>query len=232
MTQLLPYLEITHPDGEKQTLQLKDTSIKIGRLEGNDIVLRGDRVSQWHGVIDRSPEGYWCITDPRSTNGTCLKRNEQIIDIRNSSNRKEFLSGDDEIQIQDWRIVFKDPFKTNSNPLTDTIKNPLIPNVANGYVFCVAQLTLYKVIAGDRKEISGLRPKLIDLLEYLAKQNLANNSPVVCTYAKIAESIWKDNDHGAEDVQGLARELRQIIGEDKLETKKQRGYILHIHCEE
>ena len=231
MTELLKQLEIIHPDGTNQVVNLRDTAIKIGRAAGNDIVLSDDRVSQWHCIITlseiaHSEERYWSIRDGivdrgsyrSSTNGTFLKRNNQTIDIRKSSDCKEFLSGDDEIQIEGWRIIFRDPFKT-------------IPS-GRGHVFCLSQMKLYEIKGKSRQEVNGLRPKVIDLLACLTRENLTYDKPVLCTYENIAKFIWGSPDYGAEEIQGLARELRKIIGDKGLETIKSKGYILKIGYEE
>ena len=237
MTELLKQLEIIHPDGTNQVVNLRDTAIKIGRAAGNDIVLSDDRVSQWHCIIIPSEEGYWSIRDgvigKGSTNGTLLKRNNQVIDIGKLSDCKEFLSGDDEIQIQKWRIIFRDPFKTNRGNSTNTGQNNSTESNQNGYVFCISQMKLYAINGANRQEVNGLRPKVIDLLTCLARENLINGKPVLCTYENIAQFIWGSSDyHGAEEIQGLARELRKIIDAEGLETIKSKGYILKIGYEE
>lgn len=241
MNQLSQYLEIIHPDGTNQTVNLQNAAIKIGRAAGNDIVLSDDMVSQWHCIITPSEEGYWSIRDGIidrgsyrcSTNGTFLKRNNQIIDIRSSSDCKEFLSGDDEIQIQGWRIIFRDPFKTNRGNSTNTSQDNSTSSNNNGYIFCISQMKLYAINGANRQEVNGLRPKVIDLLTCLARENLMNGKPVLCTYENIAQFIWGSSDyHGAEEIQGLARELRKIIDAEGLETIKSKGYILKIGYEE
>jgi DNA-binding winged helix-turn-helix (wHTH) protein len=249
MSQLSRYLEVTHPDGTEQTVPLQDTVIKIGRAKGNDIVLQDDNVSNWHCSIvppskkiseEASEEGYWSVRDgfykdgshKHSTNGTFLKRNTETIDIRTLSNCKEFLGGDDEIQIQNWRIIFKDPFKTKNCNNNTTAPKAL----TDGFVFCISQYKLYLVKNGNREHIY-VRSKLAELLACLAIQNLEHGKPVVCTYEQMARFIWKDvpsgvnGVQGAPDIQGLARELRKVIGADGLETISNKGYILHIHVE-
>jgi pSer/pThr/pTyr-binding forkhead associated (FHA) protein len=242
MNQLSQYLEIIHPDGMEQIVNLQNAAIKIGRAAGNDIVLSDDKVSQWHCIITPSEEGYWGIRDGIidrgsyrcSTNGTFLKRNNQIIDIRSSSDCKEFLSGDDEIQIQGWRIIFRDPFKTNrgksTNPVQDN--NTDGNSIQNGHVFCLSQKTLYLIEGKSRKEVPQPRAMVVKFLTYLTIQNISNQKPSLCSYGDISKFIWGDTYHGADEIQGLARELRKIIGDKALETRKTEGYILKIGYEE
>lgn len=248
MTELLRYLEIIHPDGTNQIVNLRDTAIKIGRAASNDIVLSDDKVSQWHCSITPSKEGYWIIRDGvvdrdsyrRSTNGTFLRReNQETIDMHKLPDGKEFLGNNDEIQIQGWKIVFRDPFRTYREQIGDTVKNIVIdkPNesIQDGYVFCLSQMKLYAIKGGNRQESDiKIRPKVRGLLECLTIENLTYGKPVVCTYENIAQFIWgsRSSDYGAEEIQGLARELRKIIGDEGLETVTGKGYTLKIGYEE
>ena len=185
MNQLLQYLEIINTDGTSQTVNLQNTAIKIGRAAGNDIVLSDDKVSQWHCSITLSEDGSWIIRDGvldrRSTNGTFLKRKNQetqeTIDMHKLPDGKEFLGNNDEIQIQGWKIIFRDPFTTHREQIGDTVENIVIdkPNesIQDGYVFCLSQMKLYAIKGGNRQESDKkIRPKVRGLLECLTIENL------------------------------------------------------------
>ena len=47
-------------------------SLKIGRGQHNDFVLRNDSISGNHCVLDRNREGEWSITDLNSGNGVVI----------------------------------------------------------------------------------------------------------------------------------------------------------------
>jgi hypothetical protein len=239
MSQLLPYLEITHPDRTKQTVSLVSSTIKIGRLEGNDVVLADDKVSRLHCIIERSSGGYWEVKDCGSVNGTSLNRNEQYIELGSLSDRKEFLNVDDEICILDWRLIFKDPNQTvRAGTLTENSKfknKPQTPALKDGFVFCISQQKLYSIKQGQRKSIE-LSPQIRELVKYLMQQNQDCGKPVLCKYKEIAFSLWGDIDrpetHRPDDwkgsIIGLANGLRKIIGSENLETVKNEGYILML----
>lgn len=52
-------------------LRLEGPRLRIGRAEGNDLVLADPRVSRFHAEIERGPEGY-VLRDLGSTNGTLV----------------------------------------------------------------------------------------------------------------------------------------------------------------
>ncbi len=228
LNQVLPYLTIKHPDGTEQTFDLTKDMVAIGRCPADsDIALTDDLVSRNHCIIERKSGGYWMITD-RSRNGTYRKRDG--VKTRLKLDHQECLEIDDEISICKWQLVFKDPNRTRHELGREPKPQS---NVADGYVFCLSQKTLFLIEKGDRKAIE-LRAKLIDLLTCLAQHNLASSKPMLVDYDELCRFIWgaNENAQGENDIYGLAAELRKVIGDSGLKTKKTKGYILNITCED
>lgn len=66
----LAWLEMCDAQQTRQPVRI--SSLKIGRGQHNDIVLRNDSVSGNHCVLNRSREGQWSVTDLNSGNGVVL----------------------------------------------------------------------------------------------------------------------------------------------------------------
>jgi len=66
----LAWLEMCDAQQTRQAIRIP--SLKIGRGQHNDFVLRNDSVSGNHCVLNRSREGEWTITDLNSGNGVIL----------------------------------------------------------------------------------------------------------------------------------------------------------------
>jgi DNA-binding winged helix-turn-helix (wHTH) protein len=239
LSNLLPYLKITDPNGKTETIELTKTRYTIGRLpECNDIALpetEGIITRVEHCILEREADGWW-VKD-KSTNGTIIERDQVQLQVQSCLGRKNLIVSEDLIKINNWQLEFIDPNKTPAVILKPEIN---LGNQSTNLVFNVSQLTLYKIEQGQRIPLE-LRPQLINMLEYLARKNLGNqNQPTVCTYDELINTIWKDeNDRLSRtplEVNGLAKDIRKIFtknGGDSswLETKKTIGYILKITCE-
>jgi len=93
-------LDIVDKEGKKSTLPLGDKLVKIGRVEGNDLVLEDSLVSRNHATIEKIAKGYQ-ITDPGSSNGTFLNGD----DIRKKGAIP--LKHNDKIAIDGFMLTFK-----------------------------------------------------------------------------------------------------------------------------
>lgn len=66
-----PQILVHTPAGEDNPIVIKSPRLTIGRVEPNDIVVRDDRVSRQHAVIQQA-DGRYTVTDLESLNGTYL----------------------------------------------------------------------------------------------------------------------------------------------------------------
>lgn len=66
----LAWLEMCDAQQTRQPVRI--SSLKIGRGQHNDIVLRNDSVSGNHCVLNRTRDGQWSVTDLNSGNGVIL----------------------------------------------------------------------------------------------------------------------------------------------------------------
>jgi hypothetical protein len=66
----LAWLEMC--DAQQTRHPVRIPSLKIGRGQHNDLVLRNDSISGNHCVLDRNREGEWSITDLNSGNGVVI----------------------------------------------------------------------------------------------------------------------------------------------------------------
>jgi pSer/pThr/pTyr-binding forkhead associated (FHA) protein len=114
LSNLLPYVIITSPNGQDQQVQLSETEYTIGRLPGvNKIHLFDEEgvISRIHHcVLERRPEGWW-LTD-KSTNGTMVEREGQSVQLADQPGRTLLITSEDVIRIHTWQIRFIDPAKT------------------------------------------------------------------------------------------------------------------------
>jgi pSer/pThr/pTyr-binding forkhead associated (FHA) protein len=63
-------LLFTMPDGTEIECVLLGDEIKVGRIEGCDVILNDVSVSTSHALIEKGDDGVYAITDLDSTNGT------------------------------------------------------------------------------------------------------------------------------------------------------------------
>lgn len=226
---MLPYLEVSSPTGQQETIVLDKDSWTVGRLpEVNDIALLEDTAElitrRSHCRIVREDSHWWLIDN--STNGTRLRRGTRVVDLRDVPTRRLPLNTGDLIEIMGWQLQFQDPNRTQS------LRSPT-PTVASS-VFNVSQQALFKIEQGQPIKLN-LRPKALRMLDFMARRNLEHqNSPVLCTYSELIAHIWTDSqrhDRSAQEINALAREIRDTLQlPGCLETVKTQGYILHIHC--
>ena len=94
----MPQIEVLTRRG-KRRFKLADKPISIGRADDNTLVLKDDRASRHHCVIEQAGES-WTVRDLDSRNGT--KLNDEAITAKP-------LDNGDEIRIGKVRIIFIDP---------------------------------------------------------------------------------------------------------------------------
>ena len=232
MSQLLPYLVIAAPDGTLETIRLQKTKITIGRLpEQNDIFL-----PDYDGIITRiehclleRDQGGWMLKD-NSTNGTCLERESQKMQVQDLPDREIEISSGDIIYIHTYQLTFNDPNRT------DPLQQPKLTQ--SRFLYKLSQETLYQIKVGQRTKLS-LTPQMNKMLLCMARKNLDHQGdPSVCSYDELLTEIWGKDEYGftVSNVNDLARHVRKLFEDYEgsrtlLETVKTRGYILHIDCE-
>jgi predicted component of type VI protein secretion system len=94
----MPYLEVRTPQGNKR-LKLNDAAISVGRLPDNTLVLRDEKASRHHCVIEPYNGGFR-LRDLGSRNGTRL--NDQKV-------ATEILDNGDIVRIGQSELHFIDP---------------------------------------------------------------------------------------------------------------------------
>jgi len=83
------------PSGE--TMPVPGRGLRLGRMEDNDLVVAGEKVSRYHAVIAETVNGF-TVTDLRSTNGTHVN-DERVLD-------SHLLRDGDRIRIGGTELVF------------------------------------------------------------------------------------------------------------------------------
>lgn len=83
------------PSGE--TLPVPSRGLRLGRMEDNDLVVAGERVSRYHALVAETANGF-AVTDLRSTNGTHVN-DERVVDTH-------LLRDGDRIRVGGTEIVF------------------------------------------------------------------------------------------------------------------------------
>jgi hypothetical protein len=235
MAILLPYLDITGPDGQQFRAELNKTHLTIGRLsEYNDISLEPDpqqlitRLA--HCAIERTPAGWWVI-DNGSVNRTFVRWGEtmRVIEGGEPINDGAVIcilgqlteSGDPLY----WQLEFHDPLQTRR---LQTF--PLLDHLEYDWV----QAKLFRITGRLKEEIDNLRPQEHKLIRYMDQRNRANGYvPVMCTYDELITAVWGEEEYGRTeaDINRLVWELRQKIETDQkeprfLETVRGLGYRL------
>lgn len=240
---LLPYLEITDPEGTQETLQLQKIRYTLGQFPGvNDICIADALVSRVeHCVIERYTEG-WFVQDTRSTNGTVLVREGfqgqtlRLVVQQQEQQQARLDPGDLLILAEsDWVVRFHDP-----NPTPKPVPREGDSATQIQFVYNLSSHTLSRHRGSDPPQELTLRPKARSMVAYMAQRNWDNGQrPIVCTYDELIGAIWPEKTDRmiAGDVNGLAREIRKEFnvyrgdGPKLLETRKNLGYILHITVE-
>ncbi|HEY5878702.1 MAG TPA: BTAD domain-containing putative transcriptional regulator [Nakamurella sp.] len=83
------------PSGE--SLPVPGRGLRLGRMDDNDLVVAGEKVSRYHAVIAETANGF-TVTDLRSTNGTHVN-DERVLD-------SHLLRDGDRIRIGGTELVF------------------------------------------------------------------------------------------------------------------------------
>jgi transcriptional regulator with GAF, ATPase, and Fis domain len=91
-------LEVTRGESSGTTLEPTTDVIRIGRAEGNDLVVPDTHVSSEHAKIVFAGERY-VLVDQRSTNGTAILRRGERIPVDDSQNREAPLEDGDVIEL-------------------------------------------------------------------------------------------------------------------------------------
>ncbi|HLG62023.1 MAG TPA: winged helix-turn-helix domain-containing protein [Ktedonosporobacter sp.] len=237
MDSLLPYLEISGPDGQQMHVELSEDYITIGRFEQfNSIALQPDPqqliTRKVHCVLERNLHGWW-VVDNGSVNRTFVQSGGEmkVVDGR------VLLAPGDSICILGkltetskplyWKLTFHDPLGTRPSG-----RAPSVAYLEYDWI----QARLYRVEGGRRQEIYDLRPQEHKLIRYMEQRNRTNgNVPVMCLYEELLAAIWgEDSLHTEVDVNHLVWELRKKLEPDPkeprfLETVRGLGYRLVTH---
>ncbi len=130
-------LLISREGEEPEVYVLYKRSFTIGRSQGNDIVLVGNKVSRWHARLSYA-EGQWHIADSDSTNGTYLQGRRLGLD-----------------EVRSWRvdqIVRIGPFFLRLERVSDVPKPALKDDVAP------AQAA--EVVIPERQDVVVVAPRV------------------------------------------------------------------------
>jgi Nif-specific regulatory protein len=91
-------LEVTRGQLTGTAIEPTSDVIRIGRAEGNDLVLTDTHVSSEHAKIVFAGDKY-VLVDQRSTNGTAILRGEQRIALDDANGREAPLEDEDTIEL-------------------------------------------------------------------------------------------------------------------------------------
>ncbi len=235
MSDNIPFLQITGPNGQQLKVDIAEEKVTIGRFEEhNDIALQPDpqqlitRVH--HCTIERS-EGVWWIVDNGSVNKTFLERDGSVEVV----DGKAVIGDLDTVRVLGiitdegdplyWEMVFNDPERTQ------------VADIVSQLAFLRYDWIQAKLMRFDgrtRAEIPGLRPQEHKLIRYMDQRNWANGFvPVMCTYEELIQAIWDDDAYGHTevDINRLVWELRKKIEINQkepqfLQTVRGMGYRL------
>jgi len=238
-------LEIWGPESQEITVCLPGDKkrLTIGRKDDNDIVLVPDqqkKVSRQHCILEKE-EGYWCVSDNASANGTFLLRDGTKIDVQQKGRVR--LEDKDVILILAelppegnpifWKLTFRDFEDTHKLPAPQLLK-PLTPQLPFDYLeYSLSQKMLFGVSDPNRKNIQ-LTPQERKMIDYMALENQKKNGAVLCKYDDLIGAIWDDSfGHNRDNVNNLVWRLRQKIEQDSrnprfIKTVAEEGYILEI----
>lgn len=234
MSHLLPFLEISGPDGQRFSVELADERITIGRFAAfNDVALEPDPqqliTRKVHCAIERDAVGCW-VVDNGSVNRTFLRRGNVMQAVQG----RALLAEGDVILVLGkltetgqpvyWELAFCDPMGTR----------PAGQAKQAAYLeYDWIQAKLFRIEGVVRQEIGDLRPQEHKLIRYMDQRNRANgNVPVMCTYEELIAGLWgEEPQHLEAEINRLVWELRQKLEPDPkepkfLETVRGLGYRL------
>src|SRR6478752_3150285 len=92
---VLSHARVRLPSGE--SLPVPGRGLRLGRMDDNDLVVTGEKVSRYHAVVAETANGF-TVTDLRSTNGTHVN-DERVVD-------SHLLHDGDRIRVGGTEIVF------------------------------------------------------------------------------------------------------------------------------
>lgn len=229
-----PFLMIKYPDGREEYYSLSsksDSTVRIGRLDSNDIVLQPDpqeMVSRNHCyIVKKGNQGFWWVVDEGSTNGTWVIHLGDKQDVRHQGDKGMRLCHKDMILI--YSSSETDPFQ-----LTFLDEEEEATKKAPFLTYNLNQEKLF-VVTGDNKYTVKLTPLQQKLVNYMAQKNYQNQSqPVLCKHSELIQSIWGDDTNKTNgDVTHLIFRLQKDIAEkyhvkNFLETIRNEGYALEV----
>jgi transcriptional regulator with GAF, ATPase, and Fis domain len=91
-------LEVTQGQLVGTTIEVASDVVRIGRAEGNDLVLPDTHISSEHAKIVFSSDRY-VLVDQRSTNGTAILRNGERIALDDTVNREAAIEDGDVVEL-------------------------------------------------------------------------------------------------------------------------------------
>ena len=112
----MPQLIIHNPSGEAQAIPLTQPSFRIGKRQGNDLVLNLVSISREHCEVVAS-DGQWLLRDLNSRNGTYMNGQRIEGDVP--------LTDGAQIQLGEFVLVFK----ADEAPAAASIEQPATPPV-------------------------------------------------------------------------------------------------------
>lgn len=220
-----PYLILANINGDNKKIIIEKDRIIIGRLENqNDISLSPDPqklVTRYMHCSIEIKNNTPYIIDNASKNGTFLKRNNKILQVKGEIK----LADDDIIMIlkkigadeppEYWEIEFKDPLATGS-----------VENFTSTISYDWIQAKLFLNQDKNVTEINTLTPLEHKLIRYMDQKNKSNeNIPVMCTYDELISILWEDSySHTKNDVNHIVAALRKKIEVDYKNPK----FLLNI----
>ena len=234
MDKLLPFLDVSGPDGQQFLVELTKDRITIGRFEQlNDIGLEPDPqkliTRKVHCTVERDADGWW-VVDNGSVNRTFVRRGLVLELVQG----RTLLTEGNSICILGrlaetgeplyWELTFSDPLGTRP-----ARQAPSVAYLEYDWI----QAKLFRVDGSSRQEIHNLSPQEHKLIRYMDQRNRANgNVPVMCDYEELMTAIWGEEPHHIElEVSHLIYELRKKLEPDPkkvkfIETVKGFGYRL------
>lgn len=104
-------LDVFWPDGMFKSFALVENNVSVGRSSGNTIVIESSTISRYHFSITLQGDQVY-ITDLESVNGTFVDS------VRLKVNEPYLLSGGEEIQFGDLRIIYHRLDENPTQPIT------------------------------------------------------------------------------------------------------------------
>ncbi len=229
-----PALEIRAPDGGRRRVPLRGDRVTIGRLGGvNDIALAPDPQrlvsGRCHCFLELKGRR-WGIVDNDSTNGTFVRRGEDLCELRG----EKLLHDGDVIEIiascptgqppSYWQLTFCHPGQTV--PVASACEARL--------EYSWSQERAFRITRSEREEITDMRPQVHKLLRCMLKRNLDNgDTPMLCRHDELIAEIWPREKElrSHEELRRLVMELRRCIEVDTanprfLQTVRSFGFRL------